>query len=106
MALAMALTVGLGFADKVSAAPISTGFHAYPKLGKDGHVYASWYNLHHYSNSGISIEAASVYKMYDLEKGVISAVNVYDDTDIIRFSEKMHEYKNQGFVNVLFRKKQ
>ena len=43
--------------------------------------------------------------MYDLREGVVSAVNVYDDTDIIRFSENMYEYKNQGFINVLFTEK-
>ena len=30
--------------------------------------------------------------MYKLENEVITAVNVYDDTDIIHFSEKMHPY--------------
>ena len=43
--------------------------------------------------------------MYELEQGIITAVNVYDDTDIIRFSENRHEYKNQGYITVAFTEK-
>ena len=53
----------------------------------------------------IVIDQFGLYKMYDLEQGIITAVNVYDDTDIIRFSENMHEYKSQGFINVAFSEK-
>ena len=78
--MALAMTFGLGFADKADAvylAPPVTMHDAYPYLGKDGHVYANWY----YDTIivipyGFKLDVMGVYKMYNLEQDIITAVNV------------------------------
>ncbi|MFZ0447453.1 MAG: hypothetical protein WAM95_23015 [Bacillus sp. (in: firmicutes)] len=120
IAIVMALTVGFGFVGKADAATsdmsnIGTCYcKGDPYLGKDGHVYV---NKNWTSIENTPIEAVGVYKMYSLENGMISAVNVYDDTDIIYFSEKIYPsyhdwvkeskyYRNNGlFVSVFFSEK-
>lgn len=103
MAATMALTIGFGFAGKADAAYEKEYFiEADPYLGKDGHVYVDALTLRLGDNSNYQF---GVYKMYELEQGIITAVNVYDDTDIIRFSENRHEYKNQGYITVAFTEK-
>ena len=103
MAATMALTIGFGFAGKADAAYEKEYFiEADPYLGKDGHVYVDALTLRLGDNSNYQF---GVYKMYELEQGIITAVNVYDDTDIIRFSENRHEYKRSRLHYCRFHRK-